>query len=100
MDYVYSSTIYVCSRDGNLDGAFPEVSPSSDWGVLTPYENDIICSEYGGCAIPFYECTFSILGLDIPFTTFETEVSKHLVMVVSQLHPTSWAYVKVFKYLS
>lgn len=81
MDSVYSSTISIFVRDGNLDGAFLEVVSSSDWGVLTPSDNVRICSEYDNYIILFYECTFSILGLCLSYTVFEIDVLKHLVMV-------------------
>lgn len=58
----------------------------------------MICSIYGDCTIPFYECTFSIPGILFPFTASEIEVLKHLVISTLQLHPVSWAYVKVYKY--
>lgn len=83
VDLVYSSTIYVFARDGNLDGEFLNVCPSLDRGVLTPNEDERICNEYGYCVVPFYECNFSVLGLRLPFTAFDIEVLKHMVMTPS-----------------
>lgn len=97
MDYVYSSIVFF-AKGGNLDGTVFEVGPFLDWSALTPNENERICSEYGDYAIPFYKCTFSILGLRLPFTTFETNVLKHLVLALSQLYPGSYAHVKIYQY--
>lgn len=86
VDFVYYSIIYVFLRNGILDGAFLKVILSSYWGVLTSTEDEIICIKYGDCFIPFYECTFSVLVLQLPFTTFEIEVLKHLIIASLQLH--------------
>lgn len=88
MNYIYSSTIFAFAKEGNFDRAFLEVGPSSDWGVLTPNENEWICIVCD-CIINFYEFTFSALGLRPPFTVFEIKVPKHLVMTPSQIHSTS-----------
>ena len=80
MDPVYSSTVSFFFIDGNIDGVFLEIGPSYDWGVLTSDENEKLCSEYGNCTIPFYECIFSILGFFLPFIAFEVKVLKHLVI--------------------
>lgn len=57
-----------------------------------------ICSEYDECTIPFYECTFSITGLCLPFNNFKIEILNHLMISPSQLNPVSWAYIKFFQY--
>lgn len=41
---------------------------------------------------------FSRHWLHLPFTIFEIEVLKHLAMTPSQVHPTCWAYIKVYQY--
>lgn len=74
VDTAYSSTIFVFSKEGNINGVFLGVGTSSYLGFLTPSQNDYISSEYGDCVIPFYECTFSVLGLLLPFNAFEMEV--------------------------
>lgn len=61
-------------------------------------ENERICSEYGDCPIPFYECTFQVLGLRLPFNAFKMKVIKHMVLNSSQLQLARWAYVKIFQY--
>lgn len=76
--------------------AFLEVGPSSDRGVLTPSENEIIYSEYGGCTIIFYKCTFSVWGIWLPFNSFEVEFLNHLMVSPLQMHRASYAYVKFF----
>lgn len=75
---------------------FNEAGLSSDWGVLTPSENDRIYNKYDVYTILFYECAFSVMGLRFPFNTFKVEVIKHPVMDPLQLHPICCAYVKVF----
>lgn len=49
MESAYSSYVFVFTKEGNLD-----IGPSSNWGVLTPIENDRIYNEYNDCVIPFY----------------------------------------------
>lgn len=83
MDFVYSSTIFIFTIDSNLDGAFLKVSLSFDCGILTPYKNERICSEYGDWVIPFYEYIFFFLGFRLPFSAFEIEVRKHAVIAPS-----------------
>lgn len=67
VDSIYCSTIYVFARESNLDETFLKVGPSSYWGLLIPSKNDKICSEYGGCAIPFLWMLFLGLGISPSF---------------------------------
>lgn len=71
MDPAYFSSISTFVRDGNIEGVFLEVVPSSNLGVLARNEDERICSKYGNCGIPFYECTSSVLDIRMPFPTFE-----------------------------
>lgn len=89
MDYVYSFTIYAFSNVDGLNDTFIEVGPPSYWGILNPTEDEIICDKYEDCTIPFYEFTFSIMGVRHRFISFEVEVLNYLVMGHSQLHPTN-----------
>lgn len=95
---MYSSIVFVFAREVSLDGTFLDVFPSSDWGILTPSENERICSKYSDCIIPFYKCIFSILGIWMPLNGLEMDVLNHLIVALSQLHPLNWAYIKVFNY--
>lgn len=52
-DSVYSSIVSIFAREGSHNGAFLDVGPYSDLGVLILGENERIWSEYGNCAIPF-----------------------------------------------
>lgn len=98
VDSAYSYIIFVFAKVGGLDDTFIEFNPSSYQGVLTPTKDERICSKYGDCTVPFYECYFSVLGFCLPFTSFKKEVLKHLAMAHSQVHLTSWAYVKFYQY--
>lgn len=89
VELVYSSIISIFFIDDNLDGAFLDVGPSSDSDVLTPNKNERMCSEYGDYVIPFYGCTFSVMGICLSFSVFDIYVFKHLVMTPSQLYPSS-----------
>lgn len=82
----------------SLEGDFLDVGPSSDWGEFISEEDKRIRSEYGEYVIPFYECTFSILGLHLPFNDLEIEVLNYLIISHSQLNRGSWAYIKFFQY--
>lgn len=74
MRSAYSSTVFVFAINGSLNEAFLKATPSSDWGALTPTEYERICSKYHDCVIPFYDCTFSVMGVRIPFIAFEIKV--------------------------
>lgn len=78
-----SSIAFVFAIEGNLNIAFLDVGPSSDWGVSDPNKNDRIRGEYDDYVSLFYECIFLILGLQLPFNDFEKEVLKHLVVALS-----------------
>lgn len=71
--------------ESSLDRAFLDVGSSLDWGVLTLNEDKNIYSEYEGCTISFYECTFLFLDLHFPFK----EVFNHLMAVPLQLNHVS-----------
>lgn len=86
IDPIYFSIAFVFAKQGRLDSAFTEVDLSSDWGIMSPSEDEIICDKYGVCVIPFYDCVFLTMGLYLPFTAFEIEVLKHLAMDPSQLY--------------
>lgn len=69
------------------------VYPSVWWRVVWHVRLTLKSSSQYSGGIPLYECTFSVLDHRIPFTTFEIEVLKNLVMTLSQLHPTRREYV-------
>lgn len=96
--YVFSSTGSIFTKDGNLDGEFFNVGEPSLWGLTIPSAENWICNGYGKCTIPWYEYLFSSLWVNLPFTAFEVDVLNYLMVAPSQLHPTSWAYVKAFQY--
>lgn len=97
MDSVYSSTIFDFAKVGGLDDDFTEVVPHSYRGILGPSKDERICDKYGDYDITFYEYTFCV-GICLPFIAFEIGVIKHLIMDFSQIHPTSWEYMKVYQY--
>lgn len=70
-------SIFAC--EGNLEKAFLEVGLSFDLSVLILDKYEKIYNEYGGYINPFYECTFSILGLQLPLNDLEVEVLNHLM---------------------
>lgn len=72
-----------------MNGVFLEVGQSLHLGFLNPKVNKRIGSAYGNCVIPFYKCTLSVLGLCLPFTSFETKLLKHPMMAPLQLHLVS-----------
>ncbi|MED6195672.1 hypothetical protein PIB30_040170 [Stylosanthes scabra] len=44
-----------------------------------------------------YECLFSKLGAQVPFTQFEQDVLYECRVAPSQLHPNSWGFMKAFQ---
>lgn len=95
---VYYSTISAFAKVGGLDGAFINVDPSSYWGILSLFEDERTCNKYDDFTIPFYEHTFSVVGVCLSFHAFDIENLKHLATTLSQLHPTIWAYMKFYQY--
>lgn len=71
VDHIYSSTVFAFAKASGLDDAFAEVGMYLDWGILSPFGDEIICDNYGTCATSFYECAFSTMSLRLPFIVFE-----------------------------
>lgn len=71
VDFVYFSTILIFAKNGSLVGVFLDVNPLYDCGSLTPYKDKRVYINYVDYVIPYYECTFMIHGLRLPFTAFE-----------------------------
>ncbi|KAI5412499.1 hypothetical protein KIW84_057245 [Lathyrus oleraceus] len=88
--FIFSSTVSVFTKEGNLDRAFFDIGQLSLWGLTIPDDEDKICNEYDYYIIPLYEYLFSFLGVCLSFTTFEVGVLNYLMVAPSQLHPTSW----------
>lgn len=89
VDPKISAIVSIFAREGSLKKAFLQVSPHGVWGILIPKEDKNIWSGYNRRDIPFYECTFSILGLLFPFNDFRVEVLNHLTISPSQLNLVS-----------
>lgn len=87
MDSIYSSTAHVFAKPSSFKDVFSEVGMSSDWGIRITSEDERVCYKYESCIILFYECALSIMGICLPFIAFEIEVSNHLAMAQSQVHP-------------
>lgn len=101
---VYASSyitcvVFVFSHNDAFAHAMIDVGPLQDQSVLSLDKDQRICDQYGGCAITFHECLFSLVGYGLPFNGFEISVLNHLLIAPLQLHPMNWAFVKVFQYL-
>lgn len=46
-----------------------------------------------------YEHVFSVVGLTLPFSSFQIEVLRILNVAPSQLHPNGWGFVRAFEIL-
>lgn len=89
----------VFSRGDAFAQADTNVDPPEYWGcIFTPNKEQRIYGQYGGCAIPFHECMFSLIGHHIPFNEFEMGVLNHLLIAPSQFHLVSWAFVNFFQH--
>lgn len=44
-----------------------DMGPPEDWGVLSPDEDQRVCSQYDGCDITLHGYMFSPIGYRIPF---------------------------------
>lgn len=99
MDQEMLDIISAFIDESGLDHTFIKIGHSSDQKVLPPREEIMISNKYDGCVIPLHEWLFSLIGFNILFQKFRMDVLNHLVISHSQLHPVSWAYIKVFHYL-
>lgn len=57
-----------------------------------------MCGQHELCGFPMYECLFSRIMFTLPFNDFEVGILNYLEITPSQLHPMSYAYVKVFQH--
>ncbi|XP_057757090.1 uncharacterized protein LOC130976285 [Arachis stenosperma] len=76
------------------EGDYELVAPDSEKRVSFPPLNQ--------AERPFfyaYDCFFTKLGITIPFTEFETEILWNCNLAPTQLHPNSWAFMKIFQLL-
>lgn len=55
---VFSSTVSIFIKEGNLNGAFSDVGEMSLCAITISSTEDRICNEYGNCTIPLYEYLF------------------------------------------
>lgn len=66
-------------------------------------EDDVVCGaplDESKCYSYVYYCTFSKLGVRLPFTDFQCEILRTLNVAPSQLHPNCWAFLRSFEILS
>lgn len=57
----------------------------------------ILCEKHEACVIPFHECLFSYIGLQLPFNDFEVGVLNHMGISPSQFDYVIRSYIKVFQ---
>lgn len=98
MDHIILRTTLTFDRKCVFDQALMDMGPMIDWEVFPLDEDKRMCSRYGGCAILFHECLLCIIWYRLPFNEFEVGVLNHSLIASSQLHPVSWAFVKVFQH--
>lgn len=55
---IFSSTVSIFAKKGNLDRAFSDVGERSLWGLTILDDENRICNEHGNCIIPLYEYLF------------------------------------------
>lgn len=70
---------------------------ASKWRVEAPGVSKWVSDEYNGCCLTMYEILVRELDVNVPFSGFEMRVLTHLKIMPSQLHPLSWALMKVFQ---
>lgn len=88
MDLVYSSTTSVFTKPGSLDDLFIQVGFSSDWGIMILSYGERIYDKYDAYVIPFYECTFSTMGIRLPLIVLKVDVLNYLATTLAQVHPS------------
>lgn len=79
-----------------MDEAQRGTSPSSNWFVSHVDIDKRIYSSFDRCFITLYDCLFTQLRLMLPFSGFEEESLNRLDVSPSQLHPSTWAFSRVF----
>lgn len=91
---IFVNCLYLCSRWWSWRSLSRRRSIFRLWRIYPWWRKEN--NEYGECVIPFYKCTFLIMGFQFPFNNFEIEVLNHLMVFSLQSHPARWAYIKVF----
>lgn len=67
------------------------------WSALPVGSDKRISTSFDNYAIPLYECLFTKVGVLLPFSNFQVSVLKNLKVPPSQLHPTSWVYMRTYQ---
>lgn len=57
-----------------------------------------ICNSFDDYVGLLYECLFTRIGLQPPFSKFRVDVLNHLKVASSLLHLEAWTYTKVFQF--
>jgi len=68
------------------------------WALAGPKRAKKACSHFRGCGVITYNILNWELDAFAPFNSFELGVLHHLKVAPSQLHPLSWAIVKVYQF--
>jgi len=76
---------------------FSSVGHNEDWEVMLPSTSDMVCSTYGDHVFPMYEVVFKDVGFRLPFYDFQREVLRWTKLSSSQIHPNSYAFMRVFE---
>jgi len=90
-------TEYVFSEGSIGEIPYSFIGRSEDWEVLLPSTSDRVCSEYENHVIPMYEVVFKDMGFRLPFSDFQREVFRWTKLSPSQIHPNSYAFMRVFE---
>lgn len=89
-------TMFVLNIDAVREAAGLVVGDPQDWSVFPMGQEKRIYNSFDKCAVPLYEFLFTRIGFRMPFSDFKVDVLKHLKAAPSQLHPGSWAFMRVF----
>jgi len=83
--------------DGTGEIPFSSVDRNEDWEVVLPSTSDRVCSKYKNYIFHIYEVVFKDMGFQLPFSNFEREVLRWTKLSPSQIHTSSYAFMRGFE---
>lgn len=88
----------ILSTKTNIGTTDIVVSDPPDWLIVHVDSQKRICNSFDEWSVSFYECLFTLVGLQLPLSEFEVAILKHLKVSPSQIHPGSQTFMKVFQF--
>ncbi|KEH20378.1 putative transposase (putative), gypsy type [Medicago truncatula] len=89
----------IFANDGVGEIPFGPIGNMEDWELMLPSTSDRVCSKYENYVFPMYEVVFKDMGFRLPFSEVQREMLRWTKLSPSQIHPNSYAFMRVFELL-